>query len=135
MTSREQVADLQPEDVVEITSPTQPGFLTRGPLVADGYGGLRVGVMLVRTIAGEVGITLERDGYDLTVVSRAPRPLYVNHSRTEPTCGDTANPSDGTSSVAFRTATGWIWPNGTSARPGEHGLRLLVDGETGQVVP
>ena len=77
----------------------------------------------------------------LTVVSRAPR-LYVNHERTEPVPGDVARVADDDGSEStwhFLDGVGkeWFDKRGYSYGLGElpDNLRLLVDGETGQVVP
>ncbi len=134
MITREQVADLREGDIVELVFAQDPNITIRGPLDEDQDGTLQLGRYgVIRFEDGEV----PRGGTDrtLTVVSRAPRPLYVNHHRTEPVPGDTVHPGDGTSSIAFRTVNGWVWPNGTWARVAGDGLRLLVDGESGQVVP
>ena len=73
----------------------------------------------------------------LTVVSRVPR-LYVNHDRAVPVPGDVVR-SDGVGDrrVWFLNSLGWQSLGGTTARYHElpARLRLLVDGETGQVVP
>ncbi len=139
MITREQVSDLKPGDVVELSWPSLVDdavtLSVRGPLTPKSIGtgnALFVGAQCIRDQDGD---PVHGDRRTLTVVSRAPRPLYVNHHRTEPVPGDTVHPGDGTLSIAFRTVNGWVWPNGTRARVADDGLRLLVDGETGQVVP
>jgi hypothetical protein len=140
---REQVADLQPGDVVELTRDEWPaGSAVRGPLRAsDGIENalyLLDGFFGVRNPQGE---PYEPNG-TLTVVSRAPRPLYVNHPRTEPVQGDVVRDADSDEPgiwVRARLDFGAPWyGSGTSARSRAElpaRLRLLVDGETGQVVP
>lgn len=139
MITREQVADLKPGDVVELSRPSTTDdavtLIVRGPL-------RQVSTVTGDTLYAGSYCVRDQDGHPvygprgtLTVISRAPRPLYVNHHRTEPVPGDTVHPGDGTLSIAFRTVNGWVWPNGTWARVVNDGLRLLVDGESGQVVP
>jgi hypothetical protein len=161
--TREQVRDLQPGDVVEVRFAS--GSLMRGPLTADGYGGdPLLGIADVhwplRLRDGDVQHYLK--ACDLAVVSRAPRPLYVNSDRTEPVPGDVVRiehdgypdpePGDATVNVYLptkaRPADSWL-----SIHNNDIGLRystdmvipgrgnnargravLLVDGETGQVV-
>ena len=132
MITREQVADLREGDVVEIHK--------RAPLSKSGKE-LLIDGQLLRRSDGDPSSWVE--GYDLTVVSRAPRPLYVNHHRTEPVAGDVVRDELGDKLALFictkedeevwwvDTAADWIWP----AEMREKRLRLLVDGETGQVVP
>jgi hypothetical protein len=81
-------------------------------------------------------------GWDLTVVSRAPRPLYVNHPRTEPVAGDVRASSTLTASDSSSASGARDTPTSGSVQDGlertysvRRRLRLLVDGETGQVVP
>jgi hypothetical protein len=139
--TRGQLADLQPGDVVRCTDPAYPGLFTEGPLADDG-GVLRLGATAFRCDDGSVGYAVK--GWDLTVVSRAPRRLYVNHPRTKPVPGDVARD-------AGSEDHGRVWVYGSDTRkqfwrwseyPSEYAgplstvrLRLLVDGETGQVVP
>jgi hypothetical protein len=133
--TREQVADLCNQDVVRLTNRQIPGLAIEGKLYeVHGVLGL-CSWMPVRRTDGEPAQNWA--GWDLTVISRAPRILYVNHPRREPIPGDVAVAGDGTGSVALRTVDGWVWPNRLRlrARIGDHGLHLLVDGETGQVVP
>lgn len=80
------------------------------------------------------------------VTAQEPRPaLYVNHPRTEPVAGDVVRDEDGDLwTLVDRSAYGelraWHWS--TTASKWLHnspervaGAVLLVDGETGQVVP
>lgn len=134
----EQVADLREGDVVELKMAS--GTIIRGPLAPGAWTKMGLEIVdagwMVRDAQGGIPTNLREIRRDiaLTVISRAPRPLYVNHSRTEPVPGDVVRPADGTKSVAFRRIEGWIWPNGTTARLDTYGLRLLVDGETGEAV-
>lgn len=141
MITREQVADLRVGDVVEYSSSDwpHPTFI-RGPVyLADGC--LHVGGRLIRFADGDVTAG-DFDNGRLTVVSRPPRPLYVNHDRTEPAEGDIVRDCDG-DSWRFERDEWWCAsadacddddPDGLPLghyRP----LTLLWDGETGQVVP
>jgi len=142
--TRAQVADLQPGDTVEVKHPEWQGGVIRGPVYkGDGFGMSVAGYLLVRTDRSvsdylNVGI--------LTVVSRAPRPLYVNHPRTEPVAGDVMIPT----SHASDDVVTWSWcplqsgkhrwratdsDTWLDAEDVDDDLLLLVDGETGQVVP
>lgn len=120
---------VQPGDVVILRNSNWPeGCTITGRVYLDNREEPHVGGSPIRTMA--VCGTLA----EFSIVSRAPRPLYVNHPRNRPVPGDVANPGDGTKSVAFHTIYGWMWPNRTTARLADNGLRLLVDGETGEVV-
>jgi hypothetical protein len=125
--TREQVADLQPGDVVEV--------LRRDRITIAEVGNGRAYPWLA-------------DGSDpawesLTVVSRAPR-LYVNHPRTEPVPGDVVRDADDENSKrTWRNDNDgrfcwWGMGGGEAtfnsrAELPDH-LRLLVDGQTGEVV-
>jgi hypothetical protein len=145
--TREQVADLRPGDVVEMRFPS--GASLRGPLTEVDFGaGAGLGIVdvgwQVRLSDGTPAWALTDLGANLTVVSRAPRRLYVNHPRTKPVPGDVARD-------AGSEDHGRVWVYGSDTRkqfwrwseyPSENAgplstvrLRLLVDGETGQVVP
>jgi hypothetical protein len=141
--TREQVADLQPGDVVELRDDRWPEVVIRGPVRITENGDSYA--------VGELGISPAflpefRQPYNaatrtLTVVSRAPRPLYVNHPRTEPAGGDVARDADGDLPgrvwVYAGIAGTWRWAEHPSEAAGQLKdvrLRLLVDGETGQVV-
>lgn len=145
MISKEQVADLRVGDVVEMTSDDWPaGSVVRGPLTASDWGDL--GLYL---LDGEIGVRNWQGGpYDptgtLTVVSRAPRPLYVNHDRTKPVPGDVVRDADdeqGTTTwVKNSYGFSYEWLNNSvhvyvSREELPDRLRLLVDGETGRCVP
>jgi hypothetical protein len=144
--TREQVADLREGDVVEVAHEDWPeGTVVRGPLwLMDGET-LQVARIVVRHWDGRHPFDT---GLSLTVISRAPRPLYVNHPRTEPVAGDVVRDADSNDPLALFiyvpdpgeaaddpwpwlcTDADWKARRGLPAR-----LRLLVDGETGQVVP
>lgn len=137
--TREQIADLREGDVVEISGDFRwPGAVVRGPLQSDLNGSLRVGPLLVR----------HREGYPpqgelrqatLTVISRAPRLLYVNHPRTKPVPGDVVRDAELQNRNQWMHVRRNVWANidgGLDSRIGlPERLRLLVDGETGDVVP
>jgi len=138
--TREQVADLQPGDVVEVVHEDWPtGTVVRGPLwLMDGET-LQVARIVVRHWDG-------RHPYDtaltLTVVSRAPRPLYVNHPRTEPVPGDVVRDADGDAWQFYRDEWWCASPDACdeddpTGYPIEYyrPLTLLWDGQTKQVVP
>ena len=147
--TREQVQDLRPGDVVEIRlDDWDSGQAIRGPLTpSDTF----PGVLEVRIPGGDGrywgrsdnGHPVDPDHRTLTVVSRAPRPLYVNHDRPEPVPGDVVRDEDSDDPRTWtRNAKGFSyeWLNSVSHdyEPREKlpaRLRLLVDGETGQVVP
>jgi hypothetical protein len=136
--TREQVADLQPGDVVALSCTAwAPGTVIRGPVW--------IGSLSKTPHIGPIDLAMAWGEHAaLTVVSRASRPLYVNHPRTEPVPGDVAAIPDAVEIVKGWRAT-WAWSRdgqwiGTvTGRPiaGEMptSLRLLVDGETGMTVP
>lgn len=146
MITREQVADLQPGDVVELISVQDWNVNVRGelrrlsvdPASLSNIDALTLGPgLVVRRSDGAVAAMWLDGHYSLVVVHRAPR-LYVNHPRIRPVAGDVARAAD-QAGTAFYVWQGsgpfrWIWPNGHTAEPGHSGLLLLVDGETGQVV-
>jgi hypothetical protein len=151
--TREDVADLRAGDVVEMRWSSYPDVFVRGPLHENSLGALYVGWLCVRY--GEGGGAAYGDG-ELTVISRAPRPLYVNHDRTEPVPGDVVrfvcddHPDDSYTNAFLprsdRDALPWVpLTHGPGERYSDEqadcrhlsGWRmvLLVDGETGEVVP
>lgn len=140
--TREQVADLREGDIVRYSGHRAlHGALIEGPLYNE-YGALIVGGYTVRK---EDGGVYSGDPITLTVVSRVPRPLYINHDRIEPVPGDVVRDADD------ETRTRWWWfTNSARDMPWRYWddeivycrrhalpvrLRLLVDGATGQVVP
>jgi hypothetical protein len=102
----------------------------------------------VRYSNGDPAGCVNRVDWTLTVVSRAPRPLYVNSDRTEPVPGDVVRDADddersGTWAFVARDWGNrnlpWIPLHGEDRRGCLRGqlparLRLLVDGTTGQPV-
>ncbi len=136
--SREQVADLRPGDGVEFHSFGWPiGHAVTGPLYRDAKGTLRIAGAIVRFPDGDVtGGNL--DGGTLTVISRAPRPLYVNHDRTEPVPGDVVREEDPQGATTWLMDSFRTWQSADSTHDQDRGfdwpLRLLVDGTTGEVV-
>lgn len=137
----EQVADLQPGDVVELRSEQWPdGTLITGPLWED-RGVLKVASAAVRWPDLEPYGASTRS---LTVLSWTPRPLFTNHPRTEPVVGDVVTDEEAALPLTVFRVAGedysdpdrWIDQYGTE-RTYEHlspprRLRLLVDGETGR---
>ena len=158
MITKEQVADLREGDVVELTSETWgEGTVLRGPLVRTERGGLRVGNIGVITgngfkiVLGNGDIPYA-DVRNLRVISRAPRPLYLNSDRTEPVPGDVVSFKGRVSGTTYgpylytykeQLVTGETsrWINARNLIPSTAPLRyageltLLVDGTTGKVVP
>lgn len=135
MITREQVADLRPGDVVEVRHGDFPTVVTSGPLRSRGES-LDLGdIYCIRRPDGSCPL-MQR--YTLTVVSRAPRPLYVNHPRTEPVPGDVAREEDPENPTTWLMDSFRTWQSTDSTHEQDLGfewpLRLLVDGETGQVV-
>jgi hypothetical protein len=147
--TQEQVADLHPGDVVELRlDEWPPGQAIRGPLVlSKTYPGVLE--IQIPGHASRYWVRTENRGpfnpgnRTLTVVSRAPKPLYVNHTRTEPVPGDVVRAAEGDGSETYhyvRIDFGAPWGATTGGKryPREHipaRLRLLVDGETGMTVP
>lgn len=138
--TREQVADLREGDVVELAGGNLRGATVRGPVFREHNGWLLVGPdQVVRDPDGAPSSDSRRT---LTVVSRAPRPLYVNHPRTEPVPGDVVRDAEvlAPAGVWLRPWDNgaWIYADGGTRHLNSElptCLRLLVDGETGQVVP
>jgi hypothetical protein len=144
--TREQVADLQPGDVVEVAHRDWSGQKMSGPLKSTGevtgeyVEALRLCGYPIRDNRGEP----INGPWTLTVVSRAPRPLYVNHDRAEPVPGDYARDEDADGIRLILRTRGerfpdkWIDQDGIERTydhiPGRR-LRLLVDGETGRALP
>ena len=88
--TREDVKDLRPGDVVELHD-TEEGWTVTGAVWQKG-GYLCCGTAILCYSREEpIGI----ESRTLKVVSRAPRPLYVNSDRTEPVAGDIVRDRDG----------------------------------------
>jgi hypothetical protein len=143
MTVREQIVNLQPGDVVQFRFTIWPeGTFLQGPLEGDGAGALFVGGRCVRHGKYQPPRSLLNGESTLTVLARKPRPLYVNHPRTEAVPGDVVRDADDDDSIAMwfsdgQDETTWCTlPRlDIQSRPDMPArLRLLVDGETGQVV-
>lgn len=136
-----QVDDLRAGDVVEMTYDKYPGVVTRGPLRRGRERLLCLGDVPVANLDGNV----VWNGFHrtLTVVSRAPRSPYVNHPRTEPAPGDVVRDADSDDRRTWTRNVNnfsyeWHANLANVYVPREKlpdRLRLLVDGETGQVVP
>jgi hypothetical protein len=147
----EDVADLQPGDLVEMS--WEDGFQVQrtytGALRTGGEA-LYLGDVAVRAPDGMAS----RPHGQLRLISRAPRPLYVNHPRTEPVPGDVVRFED--ADHLDDSYTNVYLPRNEQDRkpwlslthdPGERysnedalcghldgwQTRLLVDGETGTV--
>jgi hypothetical protein len=138
--TREQVADLRPGDVVELRDERWPGVVTRGPVREGERGYLWLADVVVKD--KDPSRQFAPHTATLTVVSRVPRPLYVNHDRTEVAKGDVVRDADeddrftwfndGSSDNAWCSLQDMaVWGRGDMPTR----LHLLVDGETGQVVP
>lgn len=142
MITREQVVDLREGDVVEYHRNDWPeGVVIRGALHQSLTGGAWIGLgdHPVRFDNGDINGYSMNEETTLTVISRVPR-LYVNHDRGAAEVGDIATPADAAhvGEVYVRWGNGWAVPGVTDALDHEDipsPLRLLVDGETGQVVP
>lgn len=135
----QEVADLNPGDVVELISSKDPNVVTKGPLretgKRSGRSWLMLGSLVIRTPEGKAN-NYEGRIDRLTVISRAPQPLYVNHPRTHCASGDVARPPGSTYHAIYSHTYGWWNPSGWSGwepMPSK-GLTLLVDGDTGLVV-
>lgn len=137
--SAQDAQDLRAGDVVVVAHSGWPeGSFIRGELYEQecGPGLYCCGFQ----VANSDGTTFLPDVWaEVTVVSRAPRPLYVNHPRTEPVNGDTVADEDngGADWTWHRVHDEWLRADGASFVRSElpARLRLLVDGETGRVVP
>ena len=138
--SREQVADLQPGDVVRLVRTNgEHRYTYEGPVKDDGGDALAFDDWWLRDRRGNAPEWCE----SLTVVSRAPR-LYVNHDRSEPVPGDVVR-DEMTGDVYVREHNTVLRPDpfwwcpvqGRSRRDDciNLPLTLLVDADTGQVVP
>jgi len=144
MITREQVADLREGDIVEMSWACEGGQITiRGPLWGGRGEQLSVAGYWVRESDGAPVQALgPRGSRTLTVISRAPQPLYVNHDRSEPVPGDVvrdADSDDANTWVRNRKGFSYEWLNNRTHDyvPREKlpdRLRLLVDGTTGEVV-
>jgi hypothetical protein len=153
-----QVNELQSGDTVRVTG--WNGLTVEGPVVKDGDGSLRLGDVVSLRYRDDrlppCWITRARHA-TLTVLERAARPLYRNHTRTEPVVGDIAvqdHPDLGRLGPYLYTgirqwagsettggSTGWVGlPDSTPDRGPIYASRrgdlvLLVDGETLRAVP
>jgi hypothetical protein len=143
MITREQVADLRPGDIVELSDASFHGAVIRGSLWNNGTEQLNVGAYIVRDPSGSPYASEHRT---LTVISRAPRPFYVNHDRDHPVLGDAVRDADDFTDTRWwrydnlSPTVGWPWQLGATAGvaptyyPREslpRRLRLLIDGTTG----
>jgi hypothetical protein len=137
----EQVAGLRPGDVVELTDRNWPdGTILRGPLWADGDE-LRVGDAAMIRWPMRAWMPYQHKDRTLRVISRRPRPLYVNHDRTKPVPGDVVRDAKKhtTSSLTWGFFIDGAWMRISTGCTADRStmpdrLRLLVDGETGMPV-
>lgn len=139
MITAEQVSELQRGDVVRYTGhPALNGATVEGPLYVGSRSELFVGAEYV--VRMQDGAPFTNHDIALAIVSRAPRPLFTNHSRAEPIEGDVVRLADDDtrSRVWFymqgAATPGWYDRAGRriDGRPGDgRALRMLVDGETG----
>ena len=151
MITRDQVSDLREGDVVKTTGWYELSVEGRVDQINDGS--LWLG-QYCRLNYGDTDESMPKwtqtPEATLTVVSRAPRPLYVNHPRTEPVRGDVVADANGSGALIwmFAGADGadtdgapWFASHDPRGFDGWYSrssmpdlLRLLVDGETGEVV-
>lgn len=128
------VTELRAGDEVVIALGGHQGVTISGPLRMDSSGCcLAVGPMTVVTAGKSV---LSQDDR-LTVTKLAPRPLYINHDRTEPVDGDVVRDADSGSRQTWVRASSWatiqygdFQPSGVLPKR----LVLLVDGDTGRAM-
>jgi len=145
--TREQVADLQPGDVVRLICDAWPaGAALEGAVSLN-----KSDVLIVRLpdrdgqywLRQSDGSVFDGKNRTLTVISRAPRTLYINHPRTEPRAGDVAKDATGTEPSGHTwhylgdEEDGYYWWRfDDRMRNGQPKvMRLLIDGEIGEVVP
>ena len=157
--TQEQVRDLREGDVVrlewELGGIEGVTFTATGPLKSHGNGYLTVGGYSVRDAMGQPVNSGRGDGdRRLEVVSRAPLPFYANCKRSKPIQGDVVrivdlrNPHNSYTNIYDpRGNRAWPWlalsgerwtdeqalPKADIAQ--HYRIELLVDGETGEVVP
>jgi hypothetical protein len=143
--TREQVAELQPGDIIEVFD-TRNGVSVRGKVY--NYSGPiwigNPGHTQLTVASGELVGWAREDVASLKVITRAPRKVYVNSDRTEVRQHDVIRDGEGVirhqGPVSDVTdAAWWSWEvdpgfrwTWTSTPP--QPLTLLVDGETGEVV-
>jgi hypothetical protein len=131
----EQVADLLAGDVVRVTGfPNSAGAAIEGPLVNSG-GALYVGEILVKEADGDPSPDAN---LILSIVSKTERPVYTNHLRTEAVTGDVVQPVDSADARQWMCIVGlrFVGLDGRASSIKElPDLTLLIDGETGNVVP
>lgn len=139
------VADLRAGDVVEVTWTTHwdGTDVTHSVVgaVRPSQNRLLPEVLYVGAVTVRDGLGKWPDdhGRKLRVISRAPR-LYSNHRRTTPIPGDVARWDDSRPTWTISYGRDGAWHNTRTGLPYErnitenHGLLLLVDGDTGQVV-
>lgn len=128
-----QLEGLHPGDLIELVITTDGDPITlRGtyPAITD----------WAATVTGDDPVTV-------TVLSRAARPLYVNHTRATHVPGDVVRDDDMPDRAETWTYLGntpegcWLTVTAAGERYYTHPaamparLRLLVDGETGQTAP
>lgn len=128
----EQMESLRAGDVVELRDDRWPDVTITGPLSDDGIN-LILGPVVVRYDS-----VPRRDLHrTVTVITPAPKPLYVNHPRTDPVQGDVARGVNMLGPIWFRQAGAWVSDDGKKAGAGNllpDELILLVDADTGMPV-
>ena len=155
-----QLDELRAGDVVELRDSEWPeDNVIRGTVRSSQLSGLKgdlcVGPQILRRRSD--GGSSQPNTRTLTFISRAPRPFYINHDRTSPVPGDvvrfedTRRPGGGSYTNVYLPSfnhDGRPWMSLTHVRGQRYSRRdaepdptegyqvvLLVDGETGEVVP
>lgn len=122
------VADLVPGDVITVTGLNSTAT---GPLIEKDGALYIAGYLLVRDASGRPFPAIDT----LTMVSRAPRPVYANTWRN-PVAGDVARAADSSTDSRTWAFDGESWtPVGTGSAPGTstpNQYRLLIDGDSGR---
>lgn len=144
-TSKEQLADLRAGDLVDFRRDHWPSTaFVRGPLGQSDYDETLYILDGLYGVRQHNGSPYYIDS-TVTLVERGLQPVYVNHSRTEPFSGDIVCDADAPSNhrltYLFGDDDSYPWRecmiNGEWLPRDElpKRLRLLIDGETGEVVP
>lgn len=129
-------------DLVEVTHPNMPDFLLRGFVESVEDTGVS-GNLILREVTDGFYSAI---GYHWTVVRPAPKPLYVNSTRTEPFVGDVVQTrwaDEDWDTAAWTYIGDGKWVSKSSqyekeiAPTPDHPItyRLIVDGRTGEVTP
>ena len=137
MITAAQLAAVQDGDVVELHEHHwADGVVLVGSVASPEPGVLAIGAVKLQDPGWTVAFGPTAT---LTVISRKPGPVYVNHSRAEPAAGDFACDADSDEpGWWFHDDDGDWLTRATAVYDRDelpNRLRLLVDGNTGQVVP